>query len=107
MARRRRKRSMRILDWNPTPLHEVPYLPARPGGGGTNAEPLATPTGKGSGLPEPPDGLVFPAALQGREQLPPTNRQRRAGTWPPREGRRLLGEVAAEHLRRLCERGDL
>jgi Icc protein len=98
---------MRIVDWNPTPLHEVPYLVARPGGGATDRATLAITRATVAGLPAALDGLVLTADLQGRERLPPTNRQRRAETHRDREGRRLLGQVAAEHLRRLCDRGDL
>jgi hypothetical protein len=98
---------MRILDWDPTPLHQVPYLVARPGGGATDRATLAVTRATVAGLPVALDGLVLTADLQGRECLPPTNRQRRAGTHRDREGRRLLGQVAAEHLRRLCDRGDL
>jgi Icc-related predicted phosphoesterase len=98
---------MRISDWNPTPLHQIPFLNARPGGGASEERVLAVTQARISNLPASLDGLVLTADLQGRELLPPTNRQRRAGTWRPREGRRLLGEVAAEHLRRLCDHGDL
>jgi hypothetical protein len=98
---------MRILDWDPTPLHEVPYLVARPGGGATDRATLAITRATIEGLPAALDGLVLTADLQGRERLPPTNRQRRAGTELGREGRRLLGQVAAEHLRRLGDHGDL
>jgi Icc protein len=74
--------------------------------------------------------LIFTSDLQGRELLPPTSRQcrphrrprpanleqgpdpptnRQCRTPVPRysEGRRLLGEVVAKQLRRLCNRGDL
>jgi 3',5'-cyclic-AMP phosphodiesterase len=98
---------MRISDWNPTPIHEIPFLNARKGGGASEERVLAITQARINDLPGSLDGLVLTADLQGRELLPPTNRQRRAGAWRPREGRRLLGEVAAEHLRRLCERGDL
>jgi Icc-related predicted phosphoesterase len=98
---------MRITDWSFQPIHEVPFLNARPGGGSCEERVLAITTAKISGLPEPLAGLVLTADLQGRELLPPTNRQRRAGTHRPREGRRLLGEVAAEQLRRLSDRGEL
>jgi 3',5'-cyclic-AMP phosphodiesterase len=98
---------MRITDWNAQPIHELPFLHARRGGGVSEEGVLAITTAKISGLPEPLDGLVLTADLQGRELLPPTNRQRRAGGHRLREGRRLLGEVAAEHLRRLSSRGDL
>jgi hypothetical protein len=98
---------MRILDWSPIPLHEVPYLVARPGEGVTDRATLAVTRATVAGLPAALDSLVLTAYLQGRECLPPTNRQRRAGTHRDREGRRLLGQVAAEHLRRLCDRGDL
>jgi Icc-related predicted phosphoesterase len=102
---------MRILDWRPTPIHEVPYLVARPGGGATEQATLAITLAKVTDLPAALDGLVFTADLQGRELLPPTahslSLQRRDRAPRYREGRRLLGEVAAEQLRRLCDRGDL
>jgi Icc-related predicted phosphoesterase len=98
---------MRILSWDPTPIHEVPYLHARKGGGFTDVATLAVTLARVDALPPTLDGLVLTGDLQGRELLPPTSRQRRAGTLRYREGRRLLGEVAAEHLRRLCDRGDL
>jgi Icc protein len=98
---------MRIINWNPTPIHEVPYLVARKGGGATDLASLVVTVAQVTDLPASLDGLVLTADLQGREVLPPTSRQRRAGTFRYREGRRLLGEVAAEHLRRLCARGDL
>jgi Icc-related predicted phosphoesterase len=98
---------MRIVHWNPTPIHEVPYLVARKGGGATDLATLAVTLARVTDLPATLDGLVLTGDLQGRELLPPTSRQRRAGTLRSREGRRLLGEVAAEHLRRLCDRGDL
>src|SRR5438552_1527455 len=98
---------MRILDWRPTPIHQVPYLVARPGGGATDQAMLAVTLAKVAGLPAALDGLILTADLQGREALPPTNRQRRAGTDRYREGRRLLGQVAAEHLRRASDRGDI
>jgi Icc-related predicted phosphoesterase len=98
---------MRITDWQAKPIHEVPFLHARRGGGVSEESVLAITTAKISGLPASLDGLILTADLQGRELLPPTNRQRRAGTHRPREGRRLLGEVAAECLRRLCGRGEL
>jgi Icc-related predicted phosphoesterase len=98
---------MRITDWTGKPIHEVPFLHARRGGGVSEEGVLAVTTAKVSGLPEPLEGLVLTADLQGRELLPPTNRQRRSGSHRPREGRRLLGEVAAEQLRRLSERGEL
>jgi Icc-related predicted phosphoesterase len=98
---------MRITDWKAKPIHEVPFLNARRGGGASEENVLAITTAKISDLPEPLEGLIFTADLQGRELLPPTNRQRRAETYRLREGRRLLGEVAAEHLRRLSGSGDL
>jgi Icc-related predicted phosphoesterase len=98
---------MRIYDWNPSPVHEIPFLNARKGGGASEERALAVTLARVSDLPASLDGLVLTADLQGRELLPPTTRDRRAGARRPREGRRLLGEVAAEHLRRLCDRGDL
>jgi Icc-related predicted phosphoesterase len=98
---------MRILNWNPTPIHEVSYLVARKGGGATDVATLAITLARITDLPATLEGLIFTGDLQGRELLPPTNRQRRAGTFRYREGRRLLGEVVAEHLRRLCDRGDI
>jgi Icc protein len=98
---------MRITDWRPQPIHEIQFLNARRGGGASEENVLAITTAKITGLPESLDGLVLTADLQGRELLPPTNRQRRSGVYRPREGRRLLGEVAAEQLRRLSDRGDL
>jgi Icc protein len=98
---------MRILNWDPSPIHEVGYLCARPGGGVTELRALAITLAKIADLPAALDGLVLTADLQGRELLPPTSRQRRVGAHRHREGRRLLGEVAAEQLRRLCDRGDL
>lgn len=123
---------MRILDWNPTPIHEIPYLVARQGGGATDQRTLAITLAQAADLPPALDALVFTADLQGRELLPPTSRQCRPHRrprptnpkqWrelsPPtnrqcralvrryREGRHLLGEVVAKQLRRLCDRGDL
>jgi Icc-related predicted phosphoesterase len=98
---------MRISNWNPAPIHEIPFLNARKGGGASEERVLTITRARISDLPASLDGLVLSADLQGRELLAPTHRQRRAGAWRPREGRRLLGEVAAEQLRRLCERGDL
>ncbi len=101
------KESMRIYDWNPAPFLEIPFLNARSGGGASEERVLAITRARISDLPDSLDGLVLTADLQGRELLPPTNRRRQAGAWRPREGRRLLGEVAANYLRRLCDGGDL
>jgi Icc protein len=123
---------MRILDWNPTPIHEIPYLVAQQGGGATERRTLAITLARTADLPPPLDGLVFTADLQGRELLsptsrqcrphrrprlahleqgpellPPTNRQYEPSVRGYREGRRLLGEVVAKQLRRLCDQGDL
>ena len=123
---------MRIQDWNPTPIHEIPYLVARQGGGATEHGTLAITVARAADLPPALDGLVFTADLQGREVLPPTSRRCRPHRRPRsaklepgrellppssrqssapvrgyREGRRLLGEVVAKQLRRLCDRGDL
>jgi Icc-related predicted phosphoesterase len=98
---------MRVFDWVPKPIHEVPYLMARKGGGATDCVALPITMARVEGLPAALDGLLFAADLQGRESLPPTKRQQKSGRFRYREGRRLLGEVVAEHVRRLCASGDL
>ena len=80
---------------------------ARRGGGFTERVTLAVTVARVDSLPAALDGLVLTADLQGRESLPPTKRLRDSPNPRYREGRRLLGEVAAAELRRLCDRGDL
>jgi Icc-related predicted phosphoesterase len=80
---------------------------ARKGGGVTDQVTLAITMARVDHLPAALDGLVLTSDLQGRESLPPTKRQKKFGTFRPREGRRLLGEVVAEQLRRLCDSGDI
>jgi Icc-related predicted phosphoesterase len=53
------------------------------------------------------DGLVLASDLQGRELLPPTRRNPSSPARDFREGRRLLGEVAAEAVAGLSASGRL
>jgi Icc-related predicted phosphoesterase len=59
------------------------------------------------GLPDGLDGIVLAADLQGRELLPPTRRNSTSPARNFREGRKLLGEVAAEAVARLSEAHQL
>lgn len=86
---------------DPEPLLRLPYRHARQGGGEAVAGMLPVLTLPTAGLPPGLDGLVLAADLQGRELLPPAPGQ------PFRPGRRLLGEVVAEHLATLSAAGRL
>lgn len=83
---------------NPEPLLRLAYRHARKGGGEAVQGVLPVFTLGTSGLPAELDGIVLAADLQGRELLPPTRRNAGSQARNFREGRRLLGEVAAEQV---------
>src|SRR5687768_14197501 len=98
---------MRISNWDSTPISEIQYRYAQRGGSVVALGNLAITSATASGLPDDLEGLVLTADLQGREMLPPTRRASTAPTRLYREGRRLLGEVVADHLATLCDGGRL
>jgi Icc-related predicted phosphoesterase len=98
---------LRIVGWNPGPVLELPYRYARKGGGVAVEGVLEVTIGEVAGLPTDLDGIVLTADLQGRELLPPTRRNSTSPARNFREGRRLLGQVAAEALAGLSESSRL
>lgn len=86
---------MRVIDWSPTPIHEVPYRLAGQSGRVETASLLVT-VATVESLPDGLDALVLTSDLQGREWLT-----------PPGGEARLLGEVVAEELAILAELGTL
>jgi len=97
---------LKILRWEPVSVGEVSYLNAR-SGGGTELRTLAVTCALVARLPNPLEGLILTADLQGREWVMPEE----TGTDPyevlGREGPRLLGEVVAQELARLSTEGIL
>lgn len=91
----------------PVLLLEFPYRCARKGGGVATEGMLPILALEAAGLPESLDGLILAADLQGRELLPPTRRNADSPARNFREGRRLLGEVAAERIADLSRAGRL
>lgn len=89
------------------PLHQIAYRYARKGGGVAVEGDLQISTLQVSGVPAGLDGIVLAADLQGRELLPPTRRNAGSPARNFREGRRLLGEVAAEQISELSRAGRL
>lgn len=87
--------SLRILDLDPHPVHEVPYRLALGQGRITEASLWVT-LGRVAGLPAGLGGLVLTSDLQGRDE------PGAAGAAP-----RLLGERVAEELQVLGELGVL
>lgn len=83
---------MRIVSWNPTPLRQIAYNNAAPGGGKTEVVRLDITTATATGLPANVKALVLTADLQGRERVS------KLPLWgePP-----LLGEALAHDLERL------
>lgn len=92
---------------SPGSLLDLPYRYARKGGGVAIEGVLSLVSIPTGGLPAPLYGLVLAADLQGRELLPPTRRNADSPARNFREGRRLLGEVAAERIRALSGCGAL
>jgi 3',5'-cyclic-AMP phosphodiesterase len=86
---------MRVAGIEPSPFHSFDYLTAA-GGGRTETRPLTLYRGKISDLPAKLDALVVASDLQGTEKLEKT-------VGPGR----LVGEVLAEEIATLCERGTL
>ena len=86
---------MRVLDWSPSPIHEVSYRFAGQLGRLETAS-LQVTRATVESLPDGLDAIVLTSDLQGRE-------------WPCKSGRaaRLLGEVVAEELALLAELGTL
>jgi len=92
---------------DPEQLDQIAYRYARRGGGTAVEGMLSISTLKVGGLPINVDGIVLAADLQGRELLPPTRRNSSSPARNFREGRRLLGEVAAEQIAKLSSAGLL
>lgn len=86
---------MRVLDWSPSPIHEVPYRFAGQSGR-VEASSLLVTRATVESLPDGLDAIVLTSDLQGRE-------------WPAKLGMaaRLLGEVVAEELALLADLGTL
>ena len=92
---------------NQEPLLRFSYRHACKGGGEAVEGVLPVLTLSTAGLPAALDGIVLAADLQGRELLPPTRRNAASPARNFREGRRLLGEVAAERIAELSGDGRL
>jgi len=89
------------------PLLELPYRHAPKGGGMAVGAILRLCTLSTVGLPPALDGIILAADLQGRELLPPNDKNPGSPARNFREGRRLLGEVAAERIAALSAAGRL
>jgi hypothetical protein len=98
---------MQITHWNPTPIHTIRYRYARKGGGATEVGTLAITTAVANGLPASLGGLVLTADLQGRELIAPKPHHTAPHRLVGREGKEMLGEVAARELARVCADGLL
>jgi Icc-related predicted phosphoesterase len=93
-----RRDVLTLGELKPEPLFHLSYRHARKGGGEAVEGVLPVFTLSTAGLPAELDGIILAADLQGRELLPPTRRNASSPARNFREGRRLLGEVAAERI---------